>query len=526
MRGLPRPIRRTCPVRVGASRIGTLGFVLPVAALVLAGCQHAGGAPPETLAASAVPTGVTRESEPTGAKPAAAASASIRTETTAQEPRPFGRTGSLPLVDAVASAVYSHPDIRVSEARVREARAGVSISEAGLYPTLEGRIGAGPNLSSTYQGEIGPFAVGPGEADGRLDGSLFLRQLIYDFGATNADIDRARLVMDAERLKLQDKVEDIGYRTALAYMKVLETRALLAVVDETIGAHKRLATIVEANVREGNSTSADLGRVLSRLTDVTAIRSDMSLQALGAEEQFHRLTKLRPNRLAGVPVMRGAIPASAEEAIAEAVQRNPRLGSIASTTKSISREIDFQTASALPKLQLEADGDSKSYASVQNYRNQFEARALVSLRYRFLDGGLQQATVAQLDARRQGSEMSFLNEREQLEADVRQAYRAIASGGTKARLLGEGVRTSATVQELYLEQFKAGRRSVFELLDSQMSYFSSRRAMVESRYEGERAILDILKAMGQLTRTLTGTPRAAVPGVPAPRRPTPKERSA
>ena len=93
-------------------------------------------------------------------------------------------------------------------------------------------------------------------------------------------------------------------------------------------------------------------------------------------------------------------------------------------------------------------------------------------------------------------------QREQMEADLRQAYRAITSAGQKGRLLGSGVQAASNVRELYLEQFKGGKRTIFELLDSQMSYYTARRSQIETQYEVSRATYDVLRSTGELTRVL------------------------
>jgi outer membrane protein, adhesin transport system len=125
------------------------------------------------------------------------------------------------------------------------------------------------------------------------------------------------------------------------------------------------------------------------------------------------------------------------------------------------------------------------------------------MRYRFMDGGLAEASVEQLHHRRDGNLQQLRNENEQISADLRQAYRALSSARLKGRLVAEGVVTSAKVQELYLEQFKAGRRTVFELLDSEMSSFTARRSAIESRYDGERAVFEILRNSGRLAEALS-----------------------
>lgn len=127
---------------------------------------------------------------------------------------------------------------------------------------------------------------------------------------------------------------------------------------------------------------------------------------------------------------------------------------------------------------------------------------MLAMRYRFMDGGLSSATREQTLARIEGGEFSLLNEREQLEQNIRQAYRSIDSSRSKLRLVQSGVSSARKVRELYLEQFKGGKRTVFELLDSQMSLFTVRRNQIESQFESRRAAYEIFRATGTLTQIL------------------------
>ncbi len=407
------------------------------------------------------------------------------------------------LADAVATAVMTYPEIRINQSRVREASAGIGIAESALYPSLDVRFAKGLNFSGTYEGNTLPYKDASNAVDGRFDGGLILRQLVYDFGATHADIERARLVRDAEKLKLQEKVEDIAHRTSQTYLKIIEHRALAALIDETIAAHVELARIVQAHNKEGHGTLADVQRVNSRLVDVRAIRSDVSLQLLAAEDQMARLTRQTPGRLANVPDYSKAIPRSPQSAIERVMARNPRLGSLQATRQSNQKELESHSASILPRINLEVDGESKNYRNGPVGRTQAEGRAMLAMRYRLMDGGLSTATQEQIGARIASADFTLLNEREQIEADIRQAYRAIESAGRKMRLVGQGVESSRKVRELYLEQFKGGKRTIFELLDGQMSYYSIRRTQIENQFEGRRAIFDILRATGDLTVTLS-----------------------
>jgi outer membrane protein TolC len=407
------------------------------------------------------------------------------------------------LADAVATAVMTYPEIRINQARVREASAGIGMAQSVLYPTVDVRLAQGGNFSGNYEGRTIPYKTSSNAVEGRFDGGLILRQLVYDFGAADADIDRARFLRDAEKQKLQEKVEEIAHRTSLTYLRIIEQRALLALIDETIASHEQLARIVKAHNDEGHGTVADVQRVTSRLVDVRAIRADISLQLLAAEDQLSRFTRQRVGKLAAVPDYAKSIPKNANAAVDRVLTRNPRLGALVAMRQATQRELDSYQASILPKFNLEVETESKNFRSGQLGRTQTEGRVMIAMRYRIMDGGLSAATQEQIGARIAGAEMSFVNEREQLEADIRQAYRAIDSAHRKMSLVSSGVDASRKVRELYLEQFKGGKRTIFELLDGHMSYYTIRRSQIESQFEGRRAVFDILRATSDLTLALS-----------------------
>jgi Outer membrane efflux protein len=168
-------------------------------------------------------------------------------------------------------------------------------------------------------------------------------------------------------------------------------------------------------------------------------------------------------------------------------------------SRSLDEERAAQELGTRPKFEVQVDGTSNnSLQKEASGSSEFEGRALLSVRYKLWDGGVAAATDRQLEARKLGSDESYLDQRRTLESDIRQAYRAILAARNKGALLRDGVSTARNVQELYLEQFKAGQRTVFELLDSQMSSFTARRSAVEARYEGDRAAITILRSIGSL----------------------------
>ncbi len=92
-----------------------------------------------------------------------------------------------------------YPEIAINKARVREAAAGVDIARSALLPSADLRVAVGGNHSGSYEGRAIPYTTSVNAIDSRFDGGLILRQLIFDFGASQSDIARASYLRDARR---------------------------------------------------------------------------------------------------------------------------------------------------------------------------------------------------------------------------------------------------------------------------------------------------------------------------------------
>jgi outer membrane protein, adhesin transport system len=407
------------------------------------------------------------------------------------------------LSGATGEALDTSEVLKEQDARIAEAEAGVDLARTASNPTADLKLTLGPGYSHQFETSGTGRDIDIERKDGRLEATLSLRQLVYDFGATERDIERARLFRTSEAVARDEQAEDLAQQVALSYLRVIEARAVLRIVDDTIAAHRQLAEIVQANEREGNGTAADVNRVNARLVDIAAIRSDVTLQMQAGEEEFQRLTGRKPGGLTPFPNLRPFAPRDVDETIALAARRNPKLVSLDFVSQSLDQEREaLRRSSTLPRVALEVDGVNKSSLDEKGGRNQLEGKALVSVSYRLWDGGVHDATDRQVEQRRVGNDMRFADHRRRITSEIRQAYRAIAASENKRRLVQSGVETSERVQALYLEQFKAGQRTVFELLDTQMATYSARRGAIEARYEGERALITILRSMGILRNAI------------------------
>ena len=413
----------------------------------------------------------------------------------------------MPLHAVVAAALASHPEIAIATARATEARAGVALARATLFPQIETRFTLGQGTPITPESDVGNVLPGASIASQRAAGVSF-RQLIYDFGTARNDILRSRELQEFERHRVIDRMEDVALRTAVAYLRMLEQRETVALADENVSSHDRLGRLVQESQRAGNATVADVGRVQARLVEAQAQRADLASDLQASIDQFRRMTRLEPGRLSRPNLGGRLLPRSVQEALETLDGQHPRLLSIAAMRRSQSNELASQRAQNMPRLGFEVEATQRTFIEPVN-RNELDIRSMFVLRHRLADGGARRAQMDQINARMTGTDASFINERDDIEASLRQSYRAIETARSKLDTLIAGERSSRQVRELYLEQFRGGRRTIFELLDAHQSLYQARKALTQNRFEELRALMGGLRATGRLTEVIMTAPQPA-----------------
>ncbi len=431
------------------------------------------------------------------------------------------------LPDAVRRALLHHPQMGIARSRVLEGAAGVDAALSGRYPQLDARLAGGGGVLGTTPTYLSDSVYGPKQSIGgaRGEAQLTARQLIYDFGARSEQIASAEARRHSAERITSDVAEDIALKTAEVYLKVLESREILAAAEENVAALDRLRRLIEENEKNGNSTSADVNRIRAKLADATSIASDARSDAANAADAFRRLVRVDPGPLRGAARPTNALPRSVDEAVSRLTGSNPRLLALAATADAARKDAEAQRASDRPLVTLDADL-IQSTRSGHKRQDELDGRVMLTMRKNLFDGGLANAQVRQALERAEQAELQHRLAFEEAEADLRQAYRAISGAREKYAGLRAGVESSAKARELYDEQFAGGKRTLFELLDIQAAYFIARRSQIANRFEEHRAVFSVLRSLGRLSATILDAkpdPEAAEKAETAPAGEAPSE---
>lgn len=405
------------------------------------------------------------------------------------------------LAEVVSRAATMHPEVTLALARVDEAKATVERARAGFGPQIDLRVATGQEGNTIRE----PFLVRPDEraadAGMRIDASIRLRQMLFDFNVTRDDLLSSLATSDANRLRAIDVTEDIALRTAQAYLRILQQRQLLALIDRNISEHLKLLEIVRLNEADGNSTMADVNRVSARLSEVRSARTDLAAELDAAEDAFERLARTEPGRLVPPQPVIQTLAANAEQAVERAISRNPSLLSLAFNLRSLQHQLDVVNGDGRARVDLEVEANTRNTIS-DGSRSENDVRGMLVFSYRLFDAGNNEGEQRQVEARIRQARARYTDRRDQIESEVRQAYRAISSARRKLGDLREGLASSREVQAVYTEQFQAGERTIFELLDAQNALFSSERDLIVSQFSELEAAYSVLRSTGALTSTI------------------------
>lgn len=465
-------------------------------ALLLAGCVSRPSAPceepaeyplPETLCRSsslgAIPQGTPLAPDAvTGSLPAGAGS---------RGRPPAG--GRLRVAEVMRRLIGTNPDVGIAAAREKEQYAAVNGARAGFLPTLDLTGGIGPQRS------FEPDPIGNAM---RREAGVSVRQTLYDFGAARSNYGRTALAYESATSARVAKTEQIAYDMLDLLMKVQQVDENVALARRNIAAHENILRIVQSGEANGNSTVADVKRVTTRLESAKTSLIDLVTDRTNGADAFRRLTDQDVDRVADATTRRlVGNPADLDH---ERLDRNPDIQSLQSEIASLREQLRGVEAGVLPNLGVESNwkmGRQMSEPEPAVDRRMY-GNVLLSLRVPIYDGGLNASARDQVRARIEGAELRLDKRRRELREEAQGARRVTSSDRDKTGTLAARVAAARKVQDLYLEQFRDGTRTVFELLDAQVDLVKAEGEAISQTYARRRAQIRSLFLRGTLVQAV------------------------
>ncbi len=412
------------------------------------------------------------------------------------------------LRNAIVEALKSNPEIQIALARQDDAKYGVDEARAGYMPHLDMAVAIGGEFNDPALGDITKLRRG--------EGIVTLSQNLWDFGTTINDIKRARADYRSAQWSTRERIEAISFDITTSYMTLLQNQKLVELAEQQITAHEKILKMVKIQNELGLTTPADVSRAKARLENVQADLLDRKSALEQARESYRRLTNHLPGIAVDLPPTASSLPMSADAAVAMIDDHSPRMAQAVEDRRSLDRQRASQTGTFFPRIGFQAQGNWKDDVQGATGVNR-DARAMVTLTYSFFNGGADIAIRNRINARLREADYELDRRRREVEQDIRIDFNALEAARAKMATIDAEIGSSEKVVDLYAQQFREGRRTVFDLLDSQQILFAARANQIANNTAKMLSEYRVLQKLGGLFDLVSsGEPLPQIV-MPAPR---------
>ncbi|MGX1324575.1 multidrug efflux system outer membrane protein [Bradyrhizobium sp. USDA 377] len=397
----------------------------------------------------------------------------------------------------IEQAVEANPDVAKAKAVVREARATVQQTGAGLFPSVSGSASVTDNKTSS------------GSASAVVDSAPYtLHQPSFDssweldlFGGTQRSIEAAVRGAQSAEEDLRDSLVTLIGDVAAYYVEARGYQARIALAQRTAVSQRDTEKLTRSKYEAGSGNAVDLAKATAQAASTEA--NVPTYQAALAAD-LHRLGILlgRPPdsvgslmaRPAPVPAPRMPLPIGLP---ADLLMSRPDVTSAERKLAQATAKIGAAEADRYPAVSLTGSvgtsamrvGDLARYSSVS-------WSVGPSVTVPVFDAGKRLATVRIAEAQRDQAFATFHATLLTALEDVENALVSLSLERVRATKLTEAATNYREAAKLSRSLFETGSASFIDVLDAERSLYSAEDSLIQSKVAAAKDYIALAKALG------------------------------
>jgi outer membrane protein len=399
------------------------------------------------------------------------------------------------LREALTAAYQTNPTLAAARANQRAVDENVPIERAAGLPSASGE--------AQYTEFVKRSANSFTSPERALSANVSLAVPIYSGGAVRNGVKAAKVRVEAGQQDLRATESAVFSQVVAAYMDVILNQALVSL-------NRNNVTVLATNLRAtsdrfeiGDLTRTDVAQSQARLALARGDTRTAEANLSGAREQYIAVVGKAPVALDPPPPLPN-LPATAEDAVAIALNSNPDLLAARERSKAAGFDVNVAGASRLPRVDVFTGGGYSDFFGTlggpsSNAFSQTEKTAQVGVRASIplFQGGLPAARRRQAQAR----EGAALEQEIAAERDVIAQTRAAFASWRAASELIESNQVAVDAATLGLEGVRAensvGNRTILDILDAERELLQAQVQLVTARRNAYVAGFSLLAAMGR-----------------------------
>jgi outer membrane protein TolC len=412
----------------------------------------------------------------------------------ADEPAP---PSPLTLAQTLDAVLARYPSLAAAQAAVDSARGRTMQSEADRLPQISA------DAAYTYL-SLRPYVSIPGISlyetiANSYEARVGVRQLLSDFGRTDALVALARTGEISARDALEQARSQLGYQTIQAYYGVLLLRSSVSVADEEIHALDEAFRISEKKFNGGTATRFDLLTTQVRLSNAHNHRTDARASLEKQESVLRQLLGCEPGAplvLAGDFGVPGE-PPDLSATIAAGLRNRPEMKLARDSAEGANQRLDAANREDRPTLAANAAAGVEDGQLPEMYASRGYVTAGVSVSVPIFTGQriTGQRIEARADLRAAQSRVDELHRT--IVTDVSDALSDLKASIARLAESDALVAQAAEALNLAKTRYANGVITNFELLDAQSNARAAELARLQASYDCTIARHAVARACGE-----------------------------
>ena len=404
-----------------------------------------------------------------------------------------GHVSAEALEKTVYQALQNNPDMAVSIQQYFAAKSDVDIATGNFLPSLD-------IIADMGKEDIDRQGLGETEMD-RSNAKLQLSVPIFRGFANVEEHDRATLDMQASYYKSLAEAEKITLSISKAYLDTLSAQEVVVMSLENLQHHQKTYDLVHAREQQGVADKADLSQIRGRLARAKANLLAARNNLRDAETTYLQLVGGAPSNLLKPKTNASYLPGNNERALELALANNQSLHASQLSVQAAAAGARSQNAHNYPQFDLVADRTWKEDVSGFD-GSEDEWRVLLEMNWNLYAGGRKSSAHQKAVYQEEAARMRTNRVLRDVRANVDSSWNAYKTLEEELVYLQEYVEQSKETEKLYSAQFKVGRRTLLDLLDSQNELFQARKAYVAADYDYLYAQYRVMASMSYILDAL------------------------
>lgn len=399
---------------------------------------------------------------------------------------PIHSAHALNLLQAYESAIAKDARLAAARATAAAAEERLPQAKAQLLPNISFSGSEAQNLLDTTR----PLpAGGTFTSTDRYTSSsavLNLRQTIFR-RQQSLSVDQAGFFVEDARYMLNFEVQNAGVRLSAAYFDALLANDQLRLIEAEKSSTTTQLDAARKALVAGSGMRTDVDTAQTRLDTVLAQEIEARQNVDFTRRQLQTLIGRQPGMLAGLDPSRiqpeAELQANLDDLIAQASENSPEIRSLKARVEASRLELDKASAGHYPTLDLVGQVSKSQSENITNPFASYFSRSIgVQLNVPIYSGGNVSSLERQALAQYQGAQAQLDAGLLEMSLKVQREFRGVNEGAAKIRALGQAARSANVALDSTNKSFKAGMRSILNVLDADQELKSSERNLIQARY--------------------------------------------